>query len=289
MATYPNTTSASDVWSLRDVYKAEAGGDWPSLPLITVDVTALSYDSKSLSVNALEATPQTFALSTDGTNLYVLGYTNDTVYQYTLSTAYDISTASYASKSFSVASQDGTARELEFSPDGTKMYVTGNVLSVHEYALSTAWDVSTASLTSSTSFSFGSTLHYDIAFGNSGTKMYISNYTKEIRQYSLSPAFDTSSATYDSVTYTATPQPSSVMFNEDGSKMYLQNSTENNIIRYTLGTSYDISSVSADSGQTFSFSSQATSPRDAQFSNDYTKLYVLDFTTDTIYQYSTGL
>jgi len=29
--TYPTSLSASDVWSLRDVYKAEAGGDWPSL------------------------------------------------------------------------------------------------------------------------------------------------------------------------------------------------------------------------------------------------------------------
>jgi len=31
MATYPTTSSASDVWSLRDVYKAEAGDDWPDL------------------------------------------------------------------------------------------------------------------------------------------------------------------------------------------------------------------------------------------------------------------
>jgi hypothetical protein len=30
MATYPNTTSASDIWSLRDVYKAEAGDEWPT-------------------------------------------------------------------------------------------------------------------------------------------------------------------------------------------------------------------------------------------------------------------
>ena len=32
MATYPNTTSASDIWSLRDVYKAEAGDEWPEVP-----------------------------------------------------------------------------------------------------------------------------------------------------------------------------------------------------------------------------------------------------------------
>ena len=29
MATFPNTTSASDVWSLKDNYKAEAGDNWP--------------------------------------------------------------------------------------------------------------------------------------------------------------------------------------------------------------------------------------------------------------------
>ena len=28
---YPTTSSASDVWSLRDVYKAEASGDWPGV------------------------------------------------------------------------------------------------------------------------------------------------------------------------------------------------------------------------------------------------------------------
>ena len=28
---YPTTSSASDVWSLRDAYKAEAGDNWPAL------------------------------------------------------------------------------------------------------------------------------------------------------------------------------------------------------------------------------------------------------------------
>lgn len=28
---YPTTTAASDVWSLRDVYKAEAGDNWPAV------------------------------------------------------------------------------------------------------------------------------------------------------------------------------------------------------------------------------------------------------------------
>lgn len=28
---YPTTTAASDVWSLKDNYNAESGGDWPTL------------------------------------------------------------------------------------------------------------------------------------------------------------------------------------------------------------------------------------------------------------------
>ncbi len=33
MAQFPNTTSASDIWSLRDIYKAVAGDKWPEVSL----------------------------------------------------------------------------------------------------------------------------------------------------------------------------------------------------------------------------------------------------------------
>jgi len=42
MATYPNTTAASDVWSLRDVYKAEAGDDWPEVSVAPVDPVTIT-------------------------------------------------------------------------------------------------------------------------------------------------------------------------------------------------------------------------------------------------------
>ena len=57
--------------------------------------------------------------------MYVIG-NGDTVYQYTLSTAWDLSTASYDSVSFSVNSQDATTTALFFKPDGSKMYVLGD-------------------------------------------------------------------------------------------------------------------------------------------------------------------
>jgi hypothetical protein len=45
---YPTTSSASDVWSLRDVYKAEAGGDWP----FELPVGDLNFANVSLLINA---------------------------------------------------------------------------------------------------------------------------------------------------------------------------------------------------------------------------------------------
>jgi hypothetical protein len=81
----------------------------------------------------------------DGTTMYIVGTTNDTVYQYTLSTPWDISTASYASISFSVASVESSPTQVNLSADGTKMWVTGTTGDdINEYTLGTAWNVSTA-------------------------------------------------------------------------------------------------------------------------------------------------
>ncbi len=56
--------------------------------------------------------------------MYVIGYTGDDVNEYDLSTAWDITTASYL-QNFSVAAQETGPTGLFFKPDGTKMYVIG--------------------------------------------------------------------------------------------------------------------------------------------------------------------
>ena len=56
------------------------------------------------------------------------------MFQYTLTTGFNLSTASYADISFSVNSQDGTAIGLTFKPDGLKMYITGDSSKrIHQY------------------------------------------------------------------------------------------------------------------------------------------------------------
>ena len=69
-------------------------------------LSSASYDSVSFSVAAQDTNANGFIFNATGTKLYVVGRTNRSIFQYSLSTAYDISTASYDSVSFSVAAQE---------------------------------------------------------------------------------------------------------------------------------------------------------------------------------------
>ena len=146
------------------------------------------YSGKSLSVIAQETNLAALAFSSDGTKAYAVGSTNNTIYQYTLSTAWDISTGSYASKSLSVAAQESTTEDLAFSSDGTMAYTIGTVQkTIYQYTLSTAWDISTGSYASkSLSVAGEETQPYGLAFPPDGAKVYVLGVaTDKIYQYTL--------------------------------------------------------------------------------------------------------
>ena len=255
-----------------------------------------SYDSVSFSVASQDTSPRDVTFNNDGTKMYMVGATNDSVYQYSLSTAYDMSTASYDSVSFSVSGQDDFPNGVAFSNDGTKMYIVGDEdpsESVYQYSLSTAFDLSTASY-DSVSFSITSQDENprDLIFNSDGTKMYImGNDTDSVYQYSLSTAFDLSTASYDSVSFSVSGQDTTVVsiaFNNDGSKMYIVGTVTDSVYQYTLSTAFDLSTASYDS-VSFSVSSEDSNPIGITFNEDGTKMYVLGFANDTIYQYSTAL
>jgi len=256
------------------------------------DASTWSYDSVSFSVASEDADALDVAFSSDGTKMFYAGSTTDSVYQYTLSTAFDVSTASYDSVSFSVASQETGNWGFTFNNDGTKMYVVGSSGgAVFQYSLTTGFDLSTASY-DSVSFSVSSqtTLPCGVTFNDDGTKMYIMGQNDILYQYSLSTAFDVSTASYDSVSFNAGSQdtnPFGAIFNTDGTKLYIVSYASDEVYQYTLSTAFDISTVSYDS-IFFSLASQETTARKIRFNNDGTKLYAIGNTNDTVFQYSTG-
>ena len=120
--------------------------------------------------------------SYDGTKMYVIGFDQDTIFQYTCSTPWSASSASY--DSVSVVTTATRPRSITRSIDGTKFYVV-DVNTLIQYDLSTAWDMSTAVVNPVTYYlSSQDTGSQDIAWKPDGTKMILNGYTnKKFFQY----------------------------------------------------------------------------------------------------------
>ena len=149
------------------------------------DISTASYDS-NFSVSAKENEPNGLAFNSDGTKMFVSGEGfGDAVNEYTLSTGFDVSTASYDS-SFSTKSQDTSSQGLAFSNDGKKMFVAGNTGDdINVYTLSTGFDVSTASFVDNFDVSSQGTKPTGITFNNDGTKMFITDHSGSIGSHSV--------------------------------------------------------------------------------------------------------
>ncbi len=90
------------------------------------DLDSGLYSNKSLNVGAVETNPNGLAISPTGKRLWVIGNSNDTMFQFTLGTAWDIDTATYDNKSFSCAAQGTAIRCLTVNSDGTKFWIADN-------------------------------------------------------------------------------------------------------------------------------------------------------------------
>jgi len=224
----------------------------------------------------------------------MLGRGNDGVYEYSLSTAWDVSTITYVrTLDISVVDStqgDNSANSIEFNTDGTKLFVLGQGQDlISEYALSTGFNLSTASFTHSFDVSGQEVQPYGLAFNNDGTKMFVTGWIgDDVNEYTLSTGFNVSTATFvDSFSVSAqASRPSAVQFDSDGTTMYVLNGhTTPTIFQYTLTTGFDVSTASY-SGKSFSVLGEETKARGFCFGDNGTKLFVCGWTGDDINQYS---
>lgn len=283
--TWANASTNTEVAALREAMEgATALG-------AAYDIAQASYDSKSFSFSSQETLGRGIAFNSDGTKVYIVGLVNDTVYQYSLSTAYDISTASYDTISFSVASQDLNPTAITFNTDGTKMYIAGTSNdTVYQYTLSTAYNVGTASYDSvSLNVSSQATAPNGLIFKPDGTALYVSDGNSPNGfQYTLTTAFDLSTASYSSKTFNWSSETAvavSLQLNDDGTKAYILDIVNEKVLQYSLSTAYDLSTATYSSVE-FSVLPEMAAAETMVFAPNGSKLYVIG-TTATIYQYST--
>jgi DNA-binding beta-propeller fold protein YncE len=245
--------------------------------------------SQSFDVNSQDSFPEGLALKPDGSQLYVVGRTNDNVYQYSLSTAFDVSTASFV-RSFDVSPQDSGMLGLALKPDGSQLYVVGRSnANVYQYSLSTAFDISTASFVQSFDVSAQDTIPTELAFKPDGSQLYVTGLnTANVFQYSLSTVFDISTASFVR-SFDVSPQdslPGGLAFKPDGSQLYVVGNSNDTVYQYSLSTAFDVSTASFV--RSLDVSPQDNTPTGLAFKPDGSQLYIVGRGNDNVYQYAVG-
>lgn len=207
-----------------------------------------------LSVTAKNTLPRGVCISADGKHLYFVGSTaTASIFSYTLGTAFDLSTAVYdTGADLDVSGQDLTPYGLCISHDGLHLYMVGdNNNKVHQYDLSTAWDLSTAVYAGA-----GNDLSVaaqdgnpaGVAIGKLGTRLYVAGRANnKVYQYNLTTAYDLSTAAYSAGDdLDASGQDTfveDVTVSADGLKIYVLGNTNNKVYQYDLGTAHDLSTA----------------------------------------------
>lgn len=254
------------------------------------------YDSVSSDTSA-ENSPTGMFFRPNGLSVYIVGFANETVYQYDLSAAWDLSTkSSTPDDSYSVATETGgLAGGLCFSSDGTKMYVAsgnGTNPEVHQWTLTTAWDLSGTVTFNHSTIYIASGTPRSIRFNSGGTKMLLlDTLNDDIYEFSLT-AWDASTIslvdTYDIGTNGGNFNGSGLAFKTDGKEMYVTNGpagSTDDITQYTLTTGWDLSTASLTT-QILLVGDVDSLAGDIYWKDDGTKLYFIGSTNDDIYQYS---
>ena len=194
------------------------------------------------------------------------------------------------------AINEGSIRSLTFNHDGTKMFVVhaSTPAVISEHALTTAFDITTASQSTTYDVSSHTTSPRGLRFNSDGTKLYLNsdqNSNKKVYEFSLSTAYDISSLSSPSSTVVSGQDgnPRGIAFNTDGSKMFLLGDSNDTVYEYSLSTAFDTTTISYTS-RSLDFSSKEVTPRGLSFNSTGTKLFITGQNSDDILEYdlSTG-
>ncbi len=264
------------------IYQYEITSPYNLLPI------ALDGD---VSITSQDSSPTDIVWNNDGTKMYIIGTSSDSIHQYSVLTPFVVTSTVTLDGSFSVTSQETSPTAMAWNSNGTKVYIVGiDSDSIHQYSVSTPFDV-TSVVTFNGSFDVSSEdpNPRGLAWNSNGTKVYVLGFSSDnVYQYSVSVSFDiTSTVTLDgsfSIVLQST-NGRGLMWSNNGSRMYVSDNATDSIHQYSVSTPFDVTSTVTFDGS-FDVSSEDGNPRGMSWNNDGTKLYFMGFSSRRVYQYS---
>lgn len=263
------------------------------------DVSRAVYAGDAEAFSYIQQEQHAFSLefNLDGTKMFIMGYNKKTVFEYSLSIPFDVSTAKYAGDKESFFSLDEhNPRSITFDSSGLKMYLVGAAQdSVFEYDLQKQYDISTAKRKGDKkSFSVRTegNLPYSISFNNDGSKLFIVDLRRgTILEYQLTRPFEISTARYagDEEAFILNLQGRSAVslkFNPDGTKVFVLGIIGNDINEYKINVPFDVSTAErSEELEQLLIKEQDKDPRSLTFNEDGTKMFILGNGNDRILEY----
>ena len=234
---------------------------------------------------------------------------NDSIYEYSLSSAYNISSISFTTTTSLVrrgaedANQSGTSniQGIALNNDGTKLFACDIANKrIIQYTLTSAYDTTSMLYSRELSVSARGDCQ-SLTFNNDGSKMYVINNAGNAEQsiaggvvdeYALSSNYMVDTATYtDSLDISAQEgNAQDLYFNNvargavnAGGLCFIVGDDGNDVNEYLLGTEYDISTASFVDAH--SVAPEDDKPRALAFDNDGDRLYVVGGTGNDVMQY----
>lgn len=229
------------------------------------DILTTQADVKTVDLSTMSGGLTTeVGMSSDGTKMVTNNLSDNYLRRYTLSTAWDVSTATYASDAYYYGATGGLRGFSFDSVNGLNWYAirlsTGSA-TIYHGTMSSAWDLSSSSISTSSPGLYGGSggRRNSTFIKPDGTKLWVHERSvtgtsySYIREYPLSTPFDLSSygspTNYDTTTFGATSPTINagdvanyIGFNGDGSKFYIMVSS---LLRvFSCSTAYDLSSSS---------------------------------------------
>ena len=237
-------------------------------------------------LSANDAAPNSIIFNDDGTSMYMTGRSNSLVWEYSLTTGYDLTDVN-ALRTLNTAGEEALPEGITFNSNGSKLYLVGLIAgSAFEYDLTTNFDLNTAVVNQALPVNHANPS--DIKFNNDGTKMYtVDAIAQQIEEFDLSIAYDVQSAGGSTRTYDLSSQVTTaegVEFNSDGTKMFIVDGTLNTVFSYTLSTGFLVTTASYT--ESFDLTGEIQEATSITFNNDGTMMFIADGTTGDVESYT---
>ena len=254
-------------------------------------------------ISGVETISTSVKFSSDGKTMFIIGVNSDTLRQFSLSTAFDLSSSPTLVNSLDISSIQDAAQDIEFNSDGTVLFIIGREAGnrgIDRWDLNTPYDIGGITVGDATREPLSGDLR-GFKFSNNGKKLFTITQTSStlgtVTEYTLTTAYDLDTLNETNTlttTFSVGGRRQGINFSSDGYKLFITNSAidaanpvaARNVIReFSLDSPFNISNAinNGDFQPSYTAKFRITG---LTFNNDGSKMFHTDFSNSTVNEYT---